>query len=75
MVKNMNEIQFIDSVTQLHDLCQKMKQEPWLAIDTEFLREKTYYPKFCLLQIATLEWVACIDPIALEGQMDESVFS
>lgn len=67
----MNEIQFIDSVTQLHDLCQKMKQEPWLAIDTEFLREKTYYPKFCLLQIATLEWVACIDPIALEGQMDE----
>jgi ribonuclease D len=36
-----------------------------LAIDTEFLREKTYYPKFCLLQIATPEWVACVDPIAL----------
>jgi len=67
----MNEIQFVDSVALLHDLCQKMKQEPWLAIDTEFLREKTYYPKFCLLQIATLEWVACVDPIALEGQLDE----
>jgi len=48
-----------------------MKHEPWLAIDTEFLREKTYYPKFCLLQIATLEWVACVDPIALEGELDE----
>ncbi|NOQ15074.1 MAG: ribonuclease D [Methyloprofundus sp.] len=67
----MNEIQFVDSVAELGLLCQKMKQESWLAIDTEFLREKTYYPKFCLLQIATLEWVACIDPIALEGEMGE----
>ncbi len=67
----MSNIQFIDSVAELHILCQKMKQESWLALDTEFLREKTYYPKFCLLQIATLDWVACIDPIALEGEMGE----
>ncbi|WP_428356558.1 ribonuclease D [Methyloprofundus sp.] len=67
----MNEIQYVDSVALLQDLCQKMQHEPWLAIDTEFLREKTYYPKFCLLQIATLEWVACVDPIALEGELDE----
>ena len=67
----MNDIQFIDTADDLHQLCQEMKKEPWLAMDTEFLREKTYYPKFCLLQIATLDWVACIDPIALEGQMDE----
>ena len=67
----MKEIQFVDSVAELHTLCQKMKQEPWLAIDTEFLREKTYYPKFCLLQIATLEWVACIDPIALADDLGE----
>ncbi|NOQ64340.1 MAG: ribonuclease D [Methyloprofundus sp.] len=67
----MSDIQFIDSVAELQVLCQTMRQEPWLAIDTEFLREKTYYPKFCLLQIATLEWVACIDPIALEGEMGE----
>jgi ribonuclease D len=67
----MNDIQFIDTADDLHELCQEMKKAPWLAIDTEFLREKTYYPKFCLLQIATLDWVACIDPIALEGKMDE----
>ncbi len=42
----MNEIQFVDSVTQLHDLCQKMKQEPWLAMDTEFLREKPIIQSF-----------------------------
>ena len=61
----MTSIQYIDTPEQLAKLCEQIKKEPWLALDTEFLREKTYYPKFCLLQIATPEWVACIDPIAL----------
>ena len=61
----MTNIQYIDTHDQLVKLCEQIKKEPWLALDTEFLREKTYYPKFCLLQIATPEWVACIDPIAL----------
>ena len=61
----MTTIQYINTPDQLSVLCEQIKKEPWLALDTEFLREKTYYPKFCLLQIATPEWVACIDPIAL----------
>ncbi len=61
----MTNIQYINSSEQLATLCEQIKKEPWLALDTEFLREKTYYPKFCLLQIATPEWVACVDPIAL----------
>jgi ribonuclease D len=61
----MTTIQYINTPDQLAELCEQIKKEPWLALDTEFLREKTYYPKFCLLQIATPEWVACIDPIAL----------
>ena len=61
----MTNIQYINTPEQLARLCVQIKKEPWLALDTEFLREKTYYPKFCLLQIATPEWVACIDPIAL----------
>jgi ribonuclease D len=61
----MTPIQYIDTPDQLAKLCEQIKKESWLALDTEFLREKTYYPKFCLLQIATPEWVACIDPIAL----------
>ncbi|MDI1292863.1 MAG: ribonuclease D [Methylobacter sp.] len=61
----MTNIQYINTPDQLAKLCEQIKKESWLALDTEFLREKTYYPKFCLLQIATPEWVACIDPIAL----------
>lgn len=33
-----------------------------LAIDTEFLREKTYYPRLCLLQMATEDKVIIVDP-------------
>ncbi len=61
----MTPIQYINTPEQLATLCEQIKKESWLALDTEFLREKTYYPKFCLLQIATPEWVACVDPIAL----------
>ncbi|MFA5923139.1 MAG: ribonuclease D [Methylococcaceae bacterium] len=66
----MTTIQYINTPDQLAKLCEQIKKEPWLALDTEFLREKTYYPKFCLLQIATPEWVACIDPIALSNLDD-----
>ncbi|MGR9109108.1 MAG: ribonuclease D, partial [Gammaproteobacteria bacterium] len=38
----------------------------WLAVDTEFLRENTYFPKFCLLQVANADRAACIDPLAIE---------
>ena len=37
-----------------------------LAIDTEFLREKTYYARLCLLQMATDDEVAIIDPFAVD---------
>lgn len=61
----MTRINYINTPEQLAVVCEQIKKVSWLALDTEFLREKTYYPKFCLLQIATPEWVACIDPIAL----------
>ncbi len=61
----MTTINYINTPEKLAAVCEQIKKAAWLALDTEFLREKTYYPKFCLLQIATPEWVACIDPIAL----------
>ncbi len=61
----MTNIEYIKKPEQLDDLCKRIENAPWIAVDTEFLREKTYYPKFCLLQLATPDWVACVDPIAL----------
>ena len=61
----MIKIEYIKNFGQLDDLCQRIENAPWIAVDTEFLREKTYYPKFCLLQLATPDWVACVDPIVL----------
>jgi ribonuclease D len=61
----MTSIQYINTADQLKALCEDIRKASWIALDTEFLREKTYYPKFCLLQIATPDWVACVDPIVL----------
>ncbi|WP_347257800.1 ribonuclease D, partial [Methylocaldum sp.] len=63
----LSQISYIDSPSQLQDFCRAVENSPWLAVDTEFLREKTYFPKFCLLQIATADKIACIDPLALES--------
>jgi len=57
---------YIDTVDALSRLCDRLADAPWIAIDTEFLREKTYYPKLCLLQLAVPGTAACIDPLALD---------
>ncbi|WP_019625007.1 ribonuclease D [Thioalkalivibrio sp. ALJT] len=38
----------------------------WVALDTEFMREKTYYPRLCLIQLATLDQIACVDPLKVD---------
>lgn len=57
---------YVDSPRQLADLCARLAASSWVALDTEFMREKTYYAQFCLLQIATEEIIACVDPLALD---------
>jgi ribonuclease D len=57
--------EYIETTEQLQDLCDRLSGAEWLALDTEFMRESTYYPKLCLLQVGTPEITACIDPIAL----------
>jgi len=53
----------------LADLCDALAGSDWLAVDTEFLRERTYRARLCLVQIANREVVACIDPLAID-QLD-----
>ena len=59
-----HEFIFIDNTTALTALCKQMADTSWLAVDTEFERERTYYPELCLLQIANTEVTAIIDPLA-----------
>lgn len=56
---------FIDQPAQLSAFVSDIKSSPWLALDTEFIREKTYFPKLCLLQISNGKTAACIDPLAI----------
>lgn len=58
--------QYIDTTEALQAFCNRIAGADWIALDTEFLREKTYFPKLCLLQVATPGVVACIDPLALD---------
>lgn len=57
---------YIDTPAQLAELCEQLRQHDWLTLDTEFLREKTYRPRLCLLQVANPDVIACIDPLAVE---------
>jgi ribonuclease D len=56
----------IDRPDALEALCAQLDDSPWVATDTEFLRDKTYFPRLCLVQVATPDLVACVDPLAIE---------
>jgi ribonuclease D len=48
----------------LEAFCQRLAKEPFVAVDTEFMRETTYWPRLCLIQAAGSEISAVIDPLA-----------
>jgi ribonuclease D len=50
----------------LRALAESMRGADAIAIDTEFMREKTYYARLCLIQVATDDIVAAIDPFAVK---------
>ena len=56
----------IDDDSQLKAFVKRCCTSPYMAIDTEFLREKTYYARLCLIQVAIEVEVAIIDPFAIK---------
>jgi len=58
------EIGWIDNDESLARLVAALAQTRVAAVDTEFVREKTYYPQLCLIQVGTGDQVACIDCLA-----------
>lgn len=57
---------YIDRPDDLLQFCAAIKGAEWIAFDTEFIREKSYYPRLCLMQVGIPGRLACIDPLALD---------
>ncbi|MCP3733668.1 ribonuclease D [Sphingomonas sp. RP10(2022)] len=54
----------ITDSASLANLCARLAQADFVTVDTEFMRESTYYPELCLIQIADVNEAAAIDPMA-----------
>ena len=61
----MDIFEYISEEESLRALISNINKEKTIAIDTEFSRDKTYYPELCLIQFATKDKLGCIDCIAI----------
>ncbi len=68
----MTTLHYITETHALNELCQRMATCEFITVDTEFMRESTYYPQLCLIQVASPSEAACIDPLA--ENLDLSAF-
>ena len=60
-----HDYNYIDSDEMLAQFCAGLAAASYCVIDTEFVRESTYYPELALIQIAGGDQLACIDPLAI----------
>src|SRR3546814_17017318 len=54
----------IESSAALLEFCDLVKDSDFIAVDTEFMRENTFWPELCLIQVADSHHAAAIDPMA-----------
>ncbi|HEX4152996.1 MAG TPA: ribonuclease D [Steroidobacteraceae bacterium] len=54
---------WIDRDESLAQLARMLEQQSSIGLDTEFLRERTFFPKLCLMQFAAAGEVWCVDPL------------
>ena len=62
--QNMKIHKLITTSEALADLCARLAKADFICVDTEFMRENTYWPELCLIQIADTQEAAAIDPKA-----------
>src|SRR5260370_22750620 len=56
----------IADTAALAEFCARQSTAPFIAVDTEFMRDKTYWPQLCLVQVAGPDEAAAIDTLAPE---------
>lgn len=59
---------YISTDEELSAFCERARAFEAVAVDTEFLREKTYHSRLCLVQVATPEETVAIDPLAIRDK-------
>lgn len=64
-----SDSQLIETTKELKAALSKLSRVEFVAIDTEFMREATYYPKLCLVQLSAAGLTICIDPLAPDIDM------
>ena len=57
-------IRLIETTDQLVTFCKSAQTAPFLTVDTEFMREKTYFPQLCLVQVGTETEAVVVDALA-----------
>ncbi len=57
-------MQPITTTDQLAETCARLALHPFVTVDTEFLRESTYYPKLCVAQMASTDEAVVVDALA-----------
>jgi ribonuclease D len=57
-------MQVVTSTQSLGALCRQLARHPFVTVDTEFMRETTFWPKLCLIQLASPDIEAIVDPQA-----------
>lgn len=65
-------MRIVDSTGELEALTAELAKTPYIALDTEFMRDQTYWPKLCLIQVAAPGVEAIVDPLAAD--LDLSTF-
>jgi ribonuclease D len=56
-------MRLIATTRELADVCKRLARHDYVAVDTEFMREQTYWPRLCLVQLAGPDGEALVDPL------------
>lgn len=62
----MSDVLYVSTRSELEQAIGLLSRSDFIALDTEFMRESTYYAVLCLIQAATPEGCALIDPLAID---------